>query len=113
MAIENFPETKDEKTGKPVLDGVINGEEKEVKVCKIKKDKYCIPADNCPDGTDEKRKKLFSAHDILYWVDKDNPRGDTPRQPQKDPQFSAWEKGVQRWAEKEKLDIQGDIEDCK
>ncbi|MFA5926109.1 MAG: PBP1A family penicillin-binding protein [Parcubacteria group bacterium] len=112
-AIENFPVPQDGKTGKPVLDGVVNGEEKEVKVCKIKKDKYCIPADNCPDGTDEKKKKLFSAHDILYWVDKDNPRGDIPKQPQKDPQYDAWEKGVQKWAEKEKIDIQGDIGECK
>ncbi|MDD5489079.1 MAG: transglycosylase domain-containing protein [Candidatus Moranbacteria bacterium] len=114
MAVESFPQAKDEKTGKPVLDGTINGEEKDVKVCKIKKNKYCVPTgDSCPDGTDEKKKKLFSAHDILYWVDKDNPRGDTPKQPQKDPQFDAWEKGVQKWAEKEKLDIKGDIGDCQ
>jgi len=112
-AIESFPGPKEIKTGKAVLDGTIQGEEKEVKVCKIKKDKYCIPVDGCPDGTDEKKKKLFNAHSILYWVDKDNPRGDIPKQPQKDPQFDAWEKGVQKWAEKEKLDIQSDIGDCK
>ncbi len=114
MAIEKFPEAKDEKTGKAVLDGTIQGEEKEMKVCKIKKDKYCLPSgDSCPDGTDEKKKKLFNAHSILYWVDKDNPRGSIPKQPQKDPQFDAWEKGIQKWAEKEKLDIKGDIEECK
>jgi 1A family penicillin-binding protein len=112
-AIENFPSPKDTKAGKAVLDGTVQGEEKEVKVCKIKKDKYCIPSGDCPDGTDEKKKSLFSAHSILYWVDKDNPRGDFPKSPQKDPQFSAWEKGVQKWAEKENLDIQGDISDCK
>ena len=112
-ATESFPSSKEIKTGKAVLDGTVQGEEKEVKVCKIKKDKYCIPADGCPDGTDEKKKKLFSAHSILYWVDKDNPRGDIPKAPQKDPQFSAWEKGVQKWAEKEKLDIKGDIGECK
>jgi len=113
MAIENFPQAKEEKTGKPVLDGTVTGEEKEVKICKIKKNKYCLPTDdNCPDGADEKKKKLFSAHSILYWVDKDDPRGEIPKNPQKDPQFEAWEKGIQKWAEKEKLEIKGDIGEC-
>jgi len=113
MAIENFPQPKEEKAGKPVLDGIVTGEEKEVKVCKIKKNKYCLPAgDNCPEGTDEKKKKLFSAHSILYWVDKDDPRGEIPKNPKRDPQFEAWEKGVQKWAEKEKLEIKDDIKEC-
>ena len=36
-------------------------------------------------------------HSILYWVDKDNPRGPVPANPQNDPQFSYWEYGVQNW----------------
>ena len=112
-AIEKFPEAKTEKTGKPVLDGAVNGEQKDTLVCKVKKDKYCIPSgDHCPDGTDEKKKELFSAHDILYWVDKDDPRGVIPKNPQKDPQFSAWEKGVQKWGEKKDLKASDDIEQC-
>ena len=66
-----------------------------------------------PERQEETKKKLFSAHDILYWVDKDNPRGDIPKKPQKDPQFTAWEKGVQKWAEKKELDVQEDLEECK
>lgn len=112
-AIERFPEAVAEKTGKPVLDGAVNGEEKEMLVCKIKKDKYCIPdGDKCPDGTDRKHKKLFSAHDILYWVNKDDPRGDYPKNPQSDPQFSAWEKGVQKWAAKEDIKSTDGIDQC-
>lgn len=33
-------------------------------------------------------------HDILYYVDKDNPRGDKPLNPYNDPQFSNWESSV-------------------
>jgi 1A family penicillin-binding protein len=37
-------------------------------------------------------------HSILYWVDKDNPRGPIPSNPARDPQFNNWEYGVKRWA---------------
>jgi len=112
-AIEKFPEAKTEKTGKPVLDGTVNGEQKSTTICKIKKDKYCLPSgDSCPDGTDKKKKKLFSAHDILYWVDKDDPRGAIPKSPQSDPQFNAWEKGVEKWGAKNDLDVSDNIEQC-
>ncbi|MDP1845661.1 MAG: PBP1A family penicillin-binding protein [Candidatus Moranbacteria bacterium] len=112
-AIEKFPDPKDVKTGKAVLDGNIQGEEKEVTVCKIGDGKYCLANDNCPSDKKKRKKKFFSAHSILYWVDKDNPRGDIPKAPQKDPQFSAWEKGVQKWAESKEFDVQDNLEECK
>lgn len=37
-------------------------------------------------------------HSILYWVDKDNPTGDIPSSPQRDPQFKYWEAPVRAWA---------------
>jgi penicillin-binding protein 1A len=36
-------------------------------------------------------------HDILHWVDKDNPLGAQPQSPYADPQYSLWESGVQAW----------------
>ena len=36
-------------------------------------------------------------HSILYWVDKDNPRGPVPQNPSNDPQFPNWEYGVELW----------------
>lgn len=36
-------------------------------------------------------------HSLLYWVDKNNPQGPRPANPSDDPQFSAWEYGVQNW----------------
>ena len=37
-------------------------------------------------------------HEILYWVDKDNPRGGRPANPASDPQFAYWEYPVLLWA---------------
>jgi 1A family penicillin-binding protein len=37
-------------------------------------------------------------HSILYWVDKNNPLGPAPANPNNDPQFSHWEYGVRLWA---------------
>lgn len=36
-------------------------------------------------------------HSILYYVNKNDPRGPAPTNPQSDPQFNAWEYGVQKW----------------
>lgn len=36
-------------------------------------------------------------HSILHWVDKDNPRGPSPSNPEGDPQYKSWEFGVSRW----------------
>jgi penicillin-binding protein 1C len=37
-------------------------------------------------------------HSILYWIDKNNPRGPRPQSPQIDPQFNLWEQPVRAWA---------------
>jgi membrane peptidoglycan carboxypeptidase len=37
-------------------------------------------------------------HSILYWVDKRNPRGPIPSNPENDPQFNNWEYAVRLWA---------------
>lgn len=36
-------------------------------------------------------------HTILFWVDKNNPRGPQPSNPDSDPQYKYWEYGVQKW----------------
>ncbi|MEK7133772.1 MAG: transglycosylase domain-containing protein [Patescibacteria group bacterium] len=37
-------------------------------------------------------------HEILYWIDKDNPRGGRPLNPSRDPQFAYWDYSVAIWA---------------
>ena len=42
-------------------------------------------------------KVITDVKDILYWVDKENPRGEAPRNPGRDPQFNLWNTGVELW----------------
>jgi 1A family penicillin-binding protein len=46
-------------------------------------------------------------HSILYYVNKDDPRGPAPTNPAIDPQFSRWEYAVQNWAMGQGLSIPG------
>jgi len=42
-------------------------------------------------------------HSILNWVDKNDPRGPNPTNPNDDPQFERWEYGVRLWAQEHNL----------
>lgn len=48
----------------------------------------------------ETRKEIAvqSVHDILYWVNKNDPLGPPPVNPSDDPQFERWEAPVRTWA---------------
>jgi len=48
-------------------------------------------------------KVLTQIHSILYWLDKNNPSGGKPANPENDSQFRMWEIPVRRWAEKNNL----------
>lgn len=53
----------------------------------------------------ETRQEVFipNVHEILYWVNKDNPHGEIPNNPNDDPQFRLWEYPVQIWAQNNPL----------
>lgn len=36
-------------------------------------------------------------HSLLYWTDKNNPKGPPPADPSRDPQFAYWEYGISDW----------------
>jgi len=55
-------------------------------------------------------KTLTQIHSILYWVDKNNPLGEKPTEPEKDPQFNSWETSVRKWKEEQKI-IEQKLED--
>lgn len=44
-------------------------------------------------------KEFTVAHDLLFWVDKNNPNGPVPKHPEQDPLFTYWEKEVEEWME--------------
>jgi len=94
---EDFPKYEKEETGKDILDGKLEMK-KELRVCEIpgKDDEYCLANDACPNGK-AKKKKFSDAHSILYYINKDDVRGDAPSDPKNDPQFESWEKGIKNW----------------
>lgn len=122
-AIEEFPKYNPDnyigdgegKTNKPMLAGKL--EEKEnLKVCEIpgEKNKYCLANKYCRDK-DVEKKDFVSDHDILYYVNTDDPRGAIPDKPDRDPQYKNWEKGVEEWYKKQKGSVRGEPpkDECK
>ena len=94
LPVETFTEPEPIVTGKPVLDGQAG----EIAV-KIDKFSGKLATENTPPTAVEER-IYRQAHDILYYVDKDDPRGPYPADAQEDPQFVAWEAAVAAWAQK-------------
>ncbi len=80
-------------TLKPVLRGVWQGNQSYV----VDKMTGNLATENTPPELREER-FVPNIHDILYWVDKDNPRGPIPQNPASDPQFQLWEYGVALWS---------------
>lgn len=83
-------------TGKPVLDGDTSGGQ----LVKIDRASDLLATDQTPPSFIEE--KLFSSpHDILYYINKDDPRGAAPDNPADDPQFNLWENAVADWLKKQ------------
>ena len=90
----NAPESK--PTGKAVLDGVVDGE------TIVKIDKFSgLLANEFTPASAIIEKEFKQTHCILYYVNKDDPRGPAPANPQSDPQFNLWENAVIEWAKKQ------------
>lgn len=119
---DEFPKYNSEETLKDIKKDVLTGKldtEKKIEVCEIpgKDDKWCKANKYCPDD-EKKNKTVTEAHNILWYVDKDNPQGDYPDKPENDPQFERWEEGVKAWYKKNKdkkyisdEDVEGDCDE--
>ena len=94
--IESFKTPEVPETGKPVLDGQPGTET----VYKIDKITGLLATESTPPELIEE-KTFFDPHSIHYFVDKNDPLGDTPEDPSKDPQFDLWESRILEWAKKE------------
>lgn len=51
---------------------------------------------NTPEST-KKETSVTNVHTILYWINKSNPTGGKPNNPESDSQYNRWEYGVQKW----------------
>lgn len=92
--IETFKAPDDYTTGKAILDGQIP--QQTIDIDKISG----LPATNLTPPDLIERKNIPVYHSILFYVDKDNPRGDAPENPENDPQFKIWEEAISAWAGK-------------
>ncbi len=96
--VEQFTPPQPIVTGKPVLDGQKNASFS-VKIDKVSG--KLATALTPPDMIEE---RTFSApHDILFFVNKDDPRGPAPSDPSSDPQYDLWETAVADWASKQDI----------
>lgn len=60
-----------------------------------------------------KQQIVKEVHDILFYVNKDDPNGAAPADPTTDPMFARWEKPVQDWAKKNNYVSKAPpLEDC-
>ena len=85
------PETR------PILLGVGFADTK----VKIDKSSGLLATDQTPPEMTEER-TYAQTHDLLYFVDKNNPNGPQPANPASDPQYAGWEKGVAAWIDNKK-----------
>jgi len=90
--IEEFIKPETEITGKPVLDG----EFIQKTTLEIDKISGKIAGPLTPQDLIEKR-DFQEIHSILYYVGKDDPRGEMPQDQSLDSQYENWEQGIQRW----------------
>lgn len=95
--IEQFKAPEIPHTGKAMLDGEVG----KPLVVKIDKISGKLATEFTPPELVEE-KTYFEPHCILYYVNKDDPLGDAPKEPNSDPQFALWESRVQLWAGKQK-----------
>lgn len=95
LSHESFTAPEEEPNNlKPVLRGIWqNGGETYV----VDKTTGKLATEFTPEDQREER-YVPNVHEILHWVEKGNPRGAVPSNPQSDPQYQLWEKGVQKWA---------------
>lgn len=56
-----------------------------------------VQSDASSTPTIDAKQAILSAHSILYYVNKDDPTGPPPTNPQNDPQFVLWEYPVSIW----------------
>lgn len=95
--IEQFKKPEIKPANKPMLDGVSG----EVTV-KIDKASGLLATEFTPENFIEE-KTFREIHSILYYINKDNPLGDAPKNPGDDPQFNLWESRILAWATKNNI----------
>ncbi|MCX6779649.1 MAG: penicillin-binding transpeptidase domain-containing protein, partial [Candidatus Magasanikbacteria bacterium] len=88
---EDFPAPPPNDATKPVLRGSDGGIRLQINSANGK-----IATSSTPPGLIV-TKIFLPPHDILHYVNKDDPRGPAPTNPSDDPQYQNWENSLQQW----------------
>ncbi|TSD03166.1 MAG: 1A family penicillin-binding protein [Parcubacteria group bacterium Athens0714_16] len=88
---------------KPILRGVWQGGKQYF----IDKISGKLATEYTPEQTKEER-VVKNIHSILYWVNKNDPDGEKPSNPQTDPQFVRWEYTVRKWINENNIKEEND-----
>ncbi len=95
--VETFPAPPPNDAEKPVLRGASGGGV----TLDVNKVTGKIATSSTPPQYIE-QKTYIQPHDILHYVNKDDPRGPYPENPASDPQYMVWEKAIQDWIQRRK-----------
>ena len=93
---ESFPAPEPPETTNPALLGQVF-----TKKARIDKITGLLANEFTPAEAIEER-SYIEPHDILFYLDKDDPLGPAPTNPASDPHFAAWERSVAEWADRSK-----------
>lgn len=91
--VESFVKPVYDLPNKPMLNGVL-GEK-----VKIERTTGLLATSSTPPELIDER-VFTQVHDVLQYVDKNDPLGPIPSNPSADPYYQLWEKPVQAWAQK-------------
>lgn len=69
----------------------------EIALAKYPKEYFNEPPATPQDVAPVLRGDTMTGHSILFWTDRNNPRGPAPFNPASDPQFNYWEYPIQQW----------------
>ncbi len=97
--VEEFPPYQKYSLDKMVLHGKYN--ETVVKVCEVE---GSLLHESCCHPDDLVEKMFRETHSILHYVEKDDPRGPIPENPENDPMYLNWERPIQDWLEREDIE---------
>ena len=104
QALKDMPKTNfNQPSPTKVEKSFLRGEFPEEITVKIDKASGKLATFSTPETMIEE--KIFKVpHSLLHYLDKNNPRGPIPEHPEKDPQYSSWEKGIFEWLKKTKIE---------
>jgi len=84
----------------PATPPILLGRDFGAQKIKIDRASGLLANDQTPDTFIEE-KSYLQPHDLLYFINRNNPLGPPPANPTDDPQFTAWEAGAKQWIDRQ------------